>query len=43
MAHLLEKITTAWHRIVDEVLNAYRPEAHYMRGPGPKWHEKHRD
>jgi hypothetical protein len=21
--------------------NRYRPEAHYMRGPGPKWHEKH--
>jgi hypothetical protein len=20
----------------------YRPEAHYMRGPGPKWREKHR-
>jgi hypothetical protein len=20
---------------------AYRPEAHYMRGPGPKWREKH--
>jgi hypothetical protein len=20
----------------------YRPEDHYMRGPGPKWHEKHR-
>ncbi len=19
----------------------YRPEAHYMRGPGPKWFEKH--
>ena len=19
----------------------YRPERHYMRGPGPKWHEKH--
>jgi hypothetical protein len=18
----------------------YRPERHYMRGPGPKWHEK---
>lgn len=18
----------------------YRPELHYMRGPGPKWHEK---
>ena len=21
----------------------YRPEAHYMRGPGPKWYEKHLD
>jgi len=19
----------------------YRPELHYMRGPGPKWHEKY--
>lgn len=19
----------------------YRPEDHYMRGPGPKWREKH--
>jgi hypothetical protein len=22
-------------------LTAYRPERHYMRGPGPKWREKH--
>jgi hypothetical protein len=21
----------------------YRPEFHYMRGPGPKWREKHPD
>lgn len=21
--------------------DAYRPELHYMRGPGPKWHAKH--
>jgi hypothetical protein len=20
---------------------SYRPEQHYMRGPGPKWREKH--
>jgi len=20
----------------------YRPEQHYMRGPGPKWFERHR-
>ena len=22
-------------------VSQYRPEAHYMRGPGPKWREKH--
>ena len=21
---------------------SYHPEHHYMRGPGPKWHEKHK-
>jgi hypothetical protein len=21
--------------------NTYHPEAHYMRGPGPKWRAKH--
>jgi hypothetical protein len=21
--------------------DSYRPELHYMRGPGPKWHERH--
>jgi hypothetical protein len=23
------------------ILDHYRPELHYMRGPGPKWQEKH--
>jgi len=23
------------------VLPAYRPEKYYMRGPGPKWRDKH--
>jgi hypothetical protein len=23
------------------ILHPYRPELHYMRGPGPKWQEKH--
>ena len=23
------------------VFDPYRPELHYMRGPGPKWREKH--
>jgi hypothetical protein len=22
-------------------LVSYKPELHYMRGPGPKWREKH--
>jgi hypothetical protein len=25
----------------DGPLGRYRPEDHYMRGPGPKWREKH--
>jgi hypothetical protein len=23
------------------LFNSYRPELHYMRGPGPKWREQH--
>ena len=30
----------ALHRTL---FDAYRPELHYMRGPGPKWREKHGD
>jgi hypothetical protein len=26
---------------VPGVFDSYRPELHYMRGPGPKWREKH--
>ena len=25
----------------DGVVGKYHPEDHYMRGPGPKWREKH--
>ena len=25
----------------DGPVGKYRPEDHYMRGPGPKWREKH--
>ena len=27
----------------NRLLHPYRPEFHYMRGPGPKWREKHGD
>jgi hypothetical protein len=27
--------------IAETVADNYHPELHYMRGPGPKWREKH--
>jgi hypothetical protein len=33
----LNLVTIFWGGSVSQ----YRPEAHYMRGPGPKWREKH--
>jgi len=30
-----------WRRIRAVLFNPYHPELHYMRGPGPKWREKH--
>ncbi len=30
-----------WRGFVKDLFRPYRPERHYMRGPGPKWHEKH--
>jgi hypothetical protein len=30
-----------WRTIVRDLFDSYRPELHYMRGPGPRWHEKH--
>lgn len=26
--------------LAHELTGSYRPEKHYMRGPGPKWREK---
>lgn len=37
-----ERIVTGWHRLIDRACDGYRPERHYMRGPGPKWHARHR-
>ncbi len=28
-------------RASGEPCSAYRPDLHYMRGPGPKWHAKY--
>jgi hypothetical protein len=37
----LLKIAIHCYRLVDLAHDSYRPELHYMRGPGPKWHAKH--
>jgi hypothetical protein len=35
------KGVAAWQALTKALFDPYRPELHYMRGPGPKWHEKH--
>jgi hypothetical protein len=30
-----------WRWLRTSPFDPYRPELHYMRGPGPKWREKH--
>jgi hypothetical protein len=30
-----------WPRLTTLLFDPYRPELHYMRGPGPKWRAKH--
>ena len=30
-----------WRRVRSYLFDPYRPELHYMRGPGPKWRAKH--
>ena len=30
-----------WRRLTTSLCDPYRPELHYMRGPGPKWLAKH--
>jgi hypothetical protein len=41
LRYCLNGIITSCQQLIDSTLHPYRPELHYMRGPGPKWHEKH--
>ena len=34
-------LAVIWRRLKSGIFDPYRPELHYMRGPGPKWYEKH--
>ena len=35
------RIAARTRSLTQYLFDSYRPERHYMRGPGPKWHEKH--
>src|SRR5437899_6843382 len=40
-ATLFHIVVQRWQKQIARLLDPYRPELHYMRGPGPKWREKH--
>ncbi|MGB9115204.1 hypothetical protein [Bradyrhizobium sp.] len=35
------EIRAFWRQFFARAFNPYRPELHYMRGPGPAWRAKH--
>ena len=37
----LDAVARRWRSLTTSLFDPYRPELHYMRGPGPKWREKH--
>jgi len=41
VAPILGTTARLWRRLMISLFPPYRPELHYMRGPGPKWREKH--
>jgi hypothetical protein len=34
------RVAQTWRNAAKDLLDPYRPELHYMRGPGPKWRAK---
>ena len=37
----LAAVVESWRALSEWIFDPYRPELHCMRGPGPKWREKH--
>ena len=35
------EIRAFWRQFLARAFDPYRPELHYMRGPGPAWRAKH--
>jgi hypothetical protein len=38
----LDAIVARCYRLIARARDPYRPERHYMRGPGPKWRARQR-
>ncbi len=36
-------LVSVWRSLTRALGPSYRPEQHYMRGPGPKWHARNRE
>ena len=36
-ATILRSVVQRWREQIERLFDPYRPELHYMRGPGPKW------
>jgi hypothetical protein len=41
LGRVLDAMAQRWRQLRGLLFDPYRPELHYMRGPGPKWREKH--
>jgi hypothetical protein len=41
VARLARALARSAQTLRGDALKRYRPERHYMRGPGPKWQEKY--
>lgn len=38
---VIVEIKSFWRAFFDRAFSPYRPEQHYMRGPGPAWRAKY--
>ena len=38
--HRFAALLEGWQQLLQVMSDPYRPELHYMRGPGPKWHAR---
>ena len=40
-AGIAQSLAAFWQELIRDAAHPYRPEKHYMRGPGPAWQAKY--